>query len=260
MKLEIKDGGYAYQPGHWALRHTTAWFEPGSMTGIIGPNGSGKSTLLRLLAGVRTPCEGSARLNGKNLREYKPEALARSVAFMPQNVTPISAYTCEEAVSLGRYPHLGAMGFLSCEDLKQIREAMRQTDTSEFAERPLDDLSGGERQRVLLASVLAQQATFILLDEPTSALDLNHQHEVMTLLRDFSRDGRCVIIVVHDLNLAAQFCDRLLLLSVGRLAAAGAAEEVLTAERLSPVYGGQIAVAEHPLTQQPLVTVLSKKV
>ncbi|MBN1518041.1 ABC transporter ATP-binding protein [Candidatus Sumerlaeota bacterium] len=259
MLLETDGAGYAYQPGRWALRGITARFEPGTMTGIIGPNGSGKSTLLRLLASIRTPSEGAIRLNGKRLREHKSDALARSIAFMPQTVTPVCAYSCEETVALGRYPHLGAMGFLTQNDLKQIREAMLQTDTLEFAERPLDDLSGGERQRVLLASVLAQQAEFLLLDEPTSALDLHHQHEVMTLLRQFSRNGQCVIVVAHDLNLAAQFCDRLLLLSAGRLEAAGAAEEVLTAERLSPVYGGQIAVLEHPLTRQPLITVLSKK-
>jgi iron complex transport system ATP-binding protein len=232
---------------------------PGELLGIIGPNGSGKSTLLRLLAGLLTPARGLVELDDAPIKTMGRHALARRIAFLPQIVQPAFAFTCEEVVAQGRYPHLHALGFLSPADLEAVRRCMETTDTQEFARRPFDELSGGERQRVLIASILAQEADHLLLDEPTAALDIHHQAFVFHHLREFSRQGLAVAVVVHDLNLAAQFCDRLLLLSIGEIAAEGTARDVLRVEHLVPAYGGNIAVGENSNTGGPLVTALVER-
>jgi iron complex transport system ATP-binding protein len=258
MSLRAKALKYAYDGLHWVVQDVTAEIRPGELLGIIGPNGSGKSTLLRLVAGLLTPASGSVFLDDTPIRSIPPARLARRIAFLPQLVQPAFAFTCEEVVAQGRYPYLHALGFLSRMDVEVVRNSMALTDTLEFTERSFDELSGGERQRVLIASILAQEADHLLLDEPTAALDIHHQARVFEHLWEFSRRAMAVAVVVHDLNLAAQFCDRLLLMSAGRIVAEGGAREVLRVEHLAPVYGGNVAVGENTLTGGPLVTVLTE--
>lgn len=260
MNLLARNLRYAYDGQHWVVRDMSAEIRPGELLGIIGPNGSGKSTLLRLLAGLLKPMAGEVLIGGKPLASLPRAGLARRVAFLPQMVNPAFAFTCEEAVAQGRYPHLTALGFLRDEDLRIVRECMKLTDTIQFARRPFSELSGGERQRVMIASILAQGADHLLLDEPTAALDIHHQARIFEHLLDFARQGMAVAVVVHDLNLAAQFCHRLILVSAGRVAAEGTPREVLRSENLIPVYGGNIAVGENALTGAPLVAVLTQKI
>jgi iron complex transport system ATP-binding protein len=257
MSLLAENVSYAYPGGTQAARSVTLEVKRGELLGIIGPNGSGKSTLLRLLGGLLKPGSGRIVLDGLSIARLRRNALARRVAFLPQRVETTFAFTAEEIVAQGRHPHLSALGFLSRDDLRAIAARMTETDTLALARRPFDDLSGGERQRVLIASVLAQEADHLLLDEPTSALDIQHQAEVFTLLRNSARAGIAVAVVVHDLNLAAQFCDRLVLMSVGQLVGDGPPAETLRFDTLAPVYGGNVTVSTNPVTGGPLVVVLA---
>lgn len=258
MTLAARGLFCGYRPGVWAVRDVDLEVRAGELLGIIGPNGSGKSTLLRALAGLLRPQAGSVELTGRSIALYPRQELARHVAFLPQSVQPAFAFTCEEVVAQGRYAHQGAFGFLTTHDVEVVRRCMVQADVTQFARRPLNELSGGERQRVFLASVLAQEARHLLLDEPTAALDIHHQARIFQLMRDFARDGLSVAVVVHDLNVAAQFCHRLVLLSVGSVAAEGSPREVLTQANLAPVYGGNLVVGENTLSNTPLVTVLTE--
>ncbi|MCX7044443.1 MAG: heme ABC transporter ATP-binding protein [Candidatus Sumerlaeota bacterium] len=257
MALTAHNVTFTYARGLRAVNGASLEARKGELLGIIGPNGSGKSTLLRLMAGLLRPQSGEVMLDGAPLAAMDKESLARRIAFLPQQVESVFSFTCEEVVAMGRYPHLGAFGFLSAHDEEVARESMTRTDTLQFAARLFDELSGGERQRVLIASILAQQSDHLLLDEPTSALDIQHQAEVFTLLRDSSRKGLAVAVVIHDVNLAAQYCDRMILMSIGKAIAEGSPEDVLRLEHLAPVYGGAVAVSENPLTGGPLVVVLA---
>ena len=248
---------YRFPRGAQALRGVSLDVAEGEMIGVIGPNGSGKSTLLRLMTGLLRPDRGEVTLDGRAIRSLDRRALARQVAFLPQQIEAPFDFSCREVVAQGRYPHLSAMGFLTTEDLRIVDDAMARTETLTLADRPLTSLSGGERQRVLIAATLAQQARRLFLDEPTTALDIHHQAGIFALLRQIARDGASVMVVIHDLNLAAQFCDRLILLSVGAVVADGPPGDVLNIALLAPVYGANVAIAENPLTGGPLVVVLT---
>lgn len=255
--LVARDVSFRYGDGPLALSGASLALRPGELVGVIGPNGSGKSTLLRVSLGALRPEAGSVTLDGAPIALTHGEALARRVAFLPQRVEEPFAFTCEEVVAQGRYPRLSAMGFLSPEDIRVVRESMRRTETEAFASRSLEDLSGGERQRVLIASALAQETDYLLLDEPTSSLDIQHQAEIFALLRRSSREGKAVCVVIHDLNLAAQFCDRLVLMNTGQTVMDGAPADVLRQEALASVYGDSVVVAENPVTGGPLVVAMA---
>ena len=242
-----------------ALRRVDAAIAPGEILGIIGPNGSGKSTLLRVLAGVRSPDEGEVRVDGRPLLDISARERGRRIAVVPQETHVAFPMEARDLVLLGRAPHTGAFGWEGPEDHRAAIEAMRRTETLEFAERPIEQLSGGERQRVVLARALAQQAPVLLLDEPTAFLDLRHAVLLLDLVRDLAREGRAVGLVVHDLNLASMYCDRLLLLSRGEVVAAGSAAEVLTWARLCAVYETELYVAPNDVTGQTVVLPLSRE-
>jgi len=246
---------YGYEPGKPVLRGVSATIETGVLMGIVGPNGSGKSTLLNLMAGLMTPDSGAVRLDGTPIQRLRGKVRARRIAYLPQQVQP--AYTLDvlEVLCLGRYPHAGFLGALSPHDLAVIEEVMAVTGTSAFRDRSFDTLSGGERQRVLLASILAQEPELLLLDEPTAALDLHHAAEVLTQLKSLVRRGYGVGLVTHDLNDAARYCDRLVLLGADRaVAGVGAPEDVFEAERLSAAYGATVRVDVDPIWGTPYVT------
>ncbi len=254
-RLEADRIAFAYEPGADVFRDVSATLEGGEVAGIVGPNGSGKSTLLRVLSGMLAPKAGGVLLDGQPVHRLSPRRRARTLAFLPQSVDPVFSLSAFEVVCLGRFPHAGTMGGLGPDDYQVAERCLRDTETEELRDRDFFTLSGGERQRVLIASILAQEPALLLLDEPTSALDIHHQIEVFGLLRRLARDGYGVAVVTHDLNLAARFCTRLLLLGSGPgLLASGPAHEVLQESLLSAAYASAIRVCDHPITHTLLVT------
>lgn len=252
--LAAESVSFAYEPGAPVLRGVDTAVRSGVVTGIVGPNGSGKSTLLRLLCGLLKPVAGRVVLDGRPLGAFPARDRARSVAFLPQGIQPVFSLTAFEVVCLGRFPHAGPLGALQARDREVAHRCMHDTATDDLARRSFMELSGGERQRVLLASILAQEPDLLLLDEPTAALDIHHEAEVFALLARLARDGFGVGVVTHDLNLAARFCDALVLLSHEHdVLASGAPPEVLAENNLTAAYGSPIRVGVHPFTGTPLV-------
>ena len=212
--------------------------------GIIGPNGSGKSTLLKILAGLVRPSRGRVELEGRDLADLGARQRARRIAWLGQQEGVVFAYRAIEVVLLGRFPHHSGIGLLGSSDLEIAREAMESTETWALRDRFVTDLSGGELARVQLARILTQQAGILLLDEPTSSLDLRHQILAMTTLLQQSKG--LLVTVFHELNLAARFCDRIVLLDRGRIAADGPPREVIDPAVLEPVYGTRVATGTVP--------------
>lgn len=214
---------------------------------IIGPNGSGKSTLLRLLLGALRPDRGGVRYRGRALHEWRRRELAQRVGVVPQGEEMAFPLTVREMVAMGRYPHLGVLGRPGAKDERAIDEALERCDVTELADRPLSRLSGGERQRALVARALAQQPEALVLDEPTVSLDIRHEMSIFELLAELTRrDGVTVVLVTHNLNLAARYSDRLLLLDAGAPIAEGSPGEVLTREIVERVYRWPVIVSPHP--------------
>ena len=252
--LTAESVAYAYETATPVIAQVNAAVRTGEILGIVGPNGSGKSTLLRVLSGLLRPGSGRVTLDGRALSAFSNVDRARTLAFLPQAVNPAFALTVFEVVCLGRYPHMGAFGALSAHDRDAARRCMRDTEIEALAARDFQTLSGGERQRVLLASILAQEPDILLLDEPTAALDIHHQIELFALLTRLAGEGYGFAVVTHDLNLAARFCDRLLLLTNRcEPPISGTAAEVLTGPRLSAAYDAAIRVDRHPVTDAPLI-------
>lgn len=228
-----------------ALHEVSLGLQPGQLLGVLGPNGSGKSTLLKLLAGVLGPSSGSIELEGKALASYRARELAQKLAFVPQKVELPFPFRCRELVMMGRYARMkGPLD--EAEHQQAVLRAMRSTGTEPLAERRFGELSGGEAQRVRIAQALAQEGQVMLLDEPTSHLDVAHQLELMELLLRLTREGQSVVVSMHDLNLAALYCQRLALLQKGRLLAEGTPAEVLTEARLEQAYGVRLQVEPGP--------------
>lgn len=217
------------------LSEVSLEFAGPGLTAIVGPNGAGKSTLLGVMAGLRPGHLGQCRLDGREVRQWPRRALARAVSFVPQSLRLEFPFTAEQVVMMGRTPYCDGL-FESPEDMAEVQRAMEVTDTVAFRGRDFRSLSGGERQRVVLASALAQAGQVLLLDEPTTFLDLRHQVGIYSLLRELASTGRAVISVTHDLNLAASYADRIILLNGGKVAADGAPSDVLSASRLREVF------------------------
>lgn len=233
------------------LEQISLQVQRGEMVGILGPNGSGKSTLLLALAGVIKPQRGRILLAGQDLARVRAKRRARLIASVPQRLQNSFPFKCLSVVLMGRYPHLSGWGGYQREDLEAALTAMEETRTLPLAERPLNQVSGGESQMVIIARALAQQAPLLLLDEATSALDIAHKIQIFNLLRHKNQQGLTLICVMHDLNLAALYCPRLLLLKQGRILADGPRDEVFRADLLSELYETDICVTQHPLTGDP---------
>jgi iron complex transport system ATP-binding protein len=236
-----------------ALRSLSLEFEPGSMAAVLGPNGAGKSTLARALTRLVRAAEGEIRYGDRSLERISHAELARQVAVVPQDVWVPFDYTVLEMVLMGRAPHLGALGLEGERDVSLARASLERLGLLPLQQRSFQTLSGGERQRVLLARALAQDAPVLLLDEPTAHQDIGHQRGTLDLLAALNREGRTVLAVLHDLNLASLYFPRLVLLAAGEVAADGTAETVLTEERLREVYGAEVVVAPHPQNGRPVV-------
>ncbi len=233
--------------GRALLAPLTLTLEAGRMSALIGHNGSGKSTLVKMLARQQAPSRGRVQLLGRDLAAWPAREFARRIAYLPQHPPAATDMTVRELVALGRYPWHGALGRLSAPDREKIDEALELTDTARFASQLADRLSGGERQRVWLAMLVAQGADCLLLDEPTSALDIAHQIDVLRLLRTLADTrGLTVVIVLHDINLAARFSDELIALHSGRLLARGTPQALMHADTLEAIYGIPMDVVAHP--------------
>ena len=255
MMLEAAAIACAYD-GTDVLSDVTLRLSPGDFVAVAGPNGSGKSTLIRALSRVLRPRVGSALLDGRDLYALPARESARAIAVLPQESSVEFEFTCEEVVMMGRAPHLGRFETESERDRAVVREAMERTSTWELRGRPIVELSGGERQRVLLARAFAQEPKILLLDEPTAHLDLSFQVQILRLVRALRDEKKTAVLAsLHDLNLAAAYADRIVLLSKGKVAAAGTPREVLVESVLQPVFGPEVTVRTHPDSGAPLVLV-----
>src|SRR5271157_53151 len=240
------------------LENVTFNVEKGECIGIIGPNGSGKSTLLKTLSKILKPSSGKVVLCGKELEKYSAKELARNVAVVPQDTTIDFDSTCLEVVLMGRNPHMRRFELEGRKDMDIARESMVLTNTWHLRERPLTEISGGERQRVIIARALAQEPSVLLLDEPVSHLDINHQIEILDLVEKLKKDrGLVIISVLHDLNLAARYCDRMILLADNKILVAGGPDQVLTREHIRQAFHANVLVRKHPLTGFLYITLLN---
>ena len=220
----------------------------GQLVGIIGPNGAGKSTFLRAISGILRYQAGAVYVEGRELNSISTKDIAAGLAIVPQIAPYTQGFTSLELVLMGRYPHLGRFQVEGKADDRIAKEAMRLTETEQFADRTLDTLSGGERQRVFVSRALAQQPRILLLDEPISNLDVLHQLKVLDVVRDLVDDGLTAIAAIHDLQMAARYCDRLVLLQNGRVLAEGSPETVLSPEMIESAFGVKSAVYRDPVT------------
>jgi iron complex transport system ATP-binding protein len=230
----------------------------GELVGLVGPNGAGKSTLIRLVAGLLAPASGQVRLGGLDPHAAPRRAVARVCALVPQEPQVVWPFTVREMVMLGRAPHQGLLAIAERFDRGAVEGALAACDLTELADRRLDELSGGERRRVFFARALAQEPRVLLLDEPTAFLDLAHQAAVMEMARVAADGGLCVLAVLHDLNLAASACDRLMVLSHGKPVADGPPDQVLTSERVAAVWGLPIWRGRNGATGSPVVLPAAK--
>ena len=241
------------------LHNIDAGFQPGQFVGLLGPNGAGKTTLLRALSGVQPLAAGRIMLDGHDLATLPPHMRARMIAVVPQRAMMPEGFRVAEIVMMGRAAHTGPFGAESAHDFAAAEQAMLLTDTLALAERPATHLSGGEQQRVLLARALAQEPQVLLLDEATAHLDVRHQMRVLAIAREQARNGLIVIAALHDLNMAAAYAERIVLLHQGRIDADAAPGDVLTAERLGRVYGVDVEVGCHPHSGAPVIVLLEPR-
>jgi ABC-type cobalamin/Fe3+-siderophores transport system ATPase subunit len=246
----LRAEGISYRrEGRDILRGVTCSVAPGELVGLIGPNGAGKSTLIKVIGGLWSGAEGEITLLDKPLARYSSRQIARVIAQVPQITALDFPFTVRQVVMMGRNPHLGRFELETDRDRRAANDALRRTQTLDLADRLIGTLSGGERQRVLIARALTQQPRLLLLDEPTANLDLQHQMGIMNMVRDLiQEDGLGAVAAVHDLELAAHFCDRLVLLHQGTVYAEGAPDEVLTPDHLRAVYGVDARPYRDPIT------------
>lgn len=247
---------HATYGGADVLRHLDLSLQAGEMVGLLGPNGSGKSTLLRVLSGLLPATSGTVRLSERDLHDYNARQRARLIALVPQYATIPFAFSVADVVAMGRNPYLGLLESPGPKDFAAIQTALERTDCLHLRERLVTELSGGELQRVIIARALAQEPRIMLLDEPTAHLDLNHQLDIASMLRQLNREqGLTVLWVSHDLNLAAEFCERLVMLQAGQVVVEGRPDEVITPQWLAQVYGLRLPIAPNPSSGRPQVII-----
>lgn len=241
--------------GRKVLADVSLAVEAGEFLAVVGPNGAGKSTLLKTVGGLLSPAAGTVRIDDHDVAALSARETARLVASVPQSSTFGFDFTVSEVVEMGRTPYRRRLARTpDPEGPARVERALARTETTGLADRSVTTLSGGERQRVLLARALAQDAPCLLLDEPTASLDINHQVRTLDLIAELDET---VLAAIHDLDLAARYCDRVAIIADGSLRAVGPPEAVLTPDRLEPVFGIDVAVEESPITGRPSVTALS---
>jgi iron complex transport system ATP-binding protein len=250
MRLAVEGLAWAVE-GRAILEDINLHVPPGSFVGLLGPNGSGKSSLLRCIYRVLRPNAGLISLDGEDLSRLSVREVARRTATVLQETPSDFDFRVEDVVLMGRTPHKGMFDRDTSEDQRIVMEALDRVDMGDFAARSFHTLSGGEKQRALIARALVQQAQFLVLDEPTNHLDIRHQLEILDLVRGL---GVTALAALHDLNLAASFCDRIYLLHRGRVAACGAPEDLLRPEMIRAVFGVGASVERDPSTGRPRIS------
>ena len=258
--LYAEQVSFAYSKDYGpVLSNINLKIESGQMVGVVGPNGSGKTTFLRLASGVLHPTQGKILLDGAVLKGLSRNTIAQRVAMVPQYFYMPFSFTVAEVVMMGRTPFIKLLGGEKEHDRDAVHQSMKSTGVSEFESRVFNDLSGGERQRAILALAMAQEPKLLLLDEPTAHLDINHQIELLQLVRKLNLEqGITIAAVMHDLNLASLYFDRLVILKDGTVFADGSPEQVLTADIIQEVYGTPVHVTSHPTTGTPYIITLPK--
>ena len=261
MDPELILNGVSFRyDSQWCLEGIDFELKKAEIVGMIGPNGSGKSTLLKIMDGLLKIQKGEILLRNKPISRYRRADIAKQIAMVPQESTFRFPFSVFEVVLMGRFPHLGLFPFEGKEDLEIAQQSMRLTGTLDLARRSIHELSGGEKQRVLIARALTQRAQVILLDEPTSFLDIRHKVEIFELISSLTQtQGLSVIIVSHDISLAAQYCQRMVLLNKGSVYRIGEPAEVITVDTISTAYQCPVLVDKNPISKTPRVTVLSRR-
>lgn len=250
LATEALSAGYGGAP---VVRDVSLQVPDGALTVLVGPNGCGKSTLLKTMARILPPQEGAVRLDGRAIHERPSRDVARRLAILPQGPVAPEGLTVRELVAQGRFPHQTLLRQFSREDARAVEAAMRAADVADFADRPVAQLSGGQRQRCWIAMVLAQETEIILLDEPTTFLDLKVQVDLLSLLRRIAHEeGRTLVVVLHELNLAASFADLLVMMKEGRIVSEGPVAETFTARTLEEVFGLDATVLTDPASGRPV--------
>ncbi len=257
--IEIRSVSFRYHET-WVLHDISFRGEKGEFIGLIGPNGSGKTTLLKLLSRLLSPQKGEILFDDRPLRKMQRREIAQRIAVVTQEAHLLFPFSVLEIVLMGRTPYLGRKMFESKKDLDIARKAMEWTETLSLSERAIDELSGGERKRVFIARALAQEPDVILLDEPTANLDIHHQIDFLDLILNLNQaKGLTIVMASHDINLASEFCDRLILLEQGSVYKMGAPQEVITQENIQRVYGCEVWVDENPVSGMPRINLMKKK-
>jgi iron complex transport system ATP-binding protein len=256
--IEVRSISFRYHED-WVLQDVSFRVERGEFVGVIGPNGSGKSTLLKILYRFLAPQKGDIFFELVPMKNMDRTDISKKIAVVAQETHLLFPFTVLETVLMGRSPHMGNLMFESQKDLEIAKKAMEWTNIVPFSERPIDELSGGERKRVFIARALAQEPEVILLDEPTASLDIHHQIDFLNLILTLNRErGLTMVMASHDMNLASEFCDRLILLQRGRIYKTGPPEEVITRENIESVYGCKVWIDRHPVSGMPRISLLRK--
>lgn len=257
LKINHLFGGYGKE---LVVKDISLEIKRGDFLGIIGPNGSGKSTLLKLMSRVLVPQKGRIMLGDNDILKIHLKEFCQRVSFVPQDTTINFSFTVEEIVLLGRIPHLKRLQFESKKDFLIVQNSLSITDTLSLKEKYIDELSAGERQRVIIAKALAQEPILLFLDEPTSHLDIGHQIQILDLLRKLNQNNNLtIIIVLHDLNIASEYCNRIVLINEGEIYKEGSPEEVLTYQNIETVYKTVVLVNKNPLSSKPYIILVSSK-
>jgi len=257
LKINNLSGGYHEKT---IINDISLEIQSGDFTGIIGPNGSGKTTLLRLASRILKPKKGNIVFQGKDIASMRSKEFSKRVAFVQQDTLINFSFSVFEIVLLGRIPHLGRLDFETKEDIEIANSALRMTDTAKLKDKNINELSAGERQRVIIAKALAQEPVLLFLDEPTSHLDIAHQIQALDLLRKLNRANKLTIVMVlHDLNLASEYCNRVILFNEGRIFKEGTPHEVLTYQNIEAVYKTVVVVNNNPINSKPYVILVPKE-
>jgi len=256
--IEVNSISFRYRED-WALQDISFRVEKGEFVGVIGPNGSGKTTLLKILYRLLSPQKGEILFELAPIKRMERADIAKRIAVVAQETHLLFPFSVLETVLMGRSPYLGQLMFESEKDLEIAKKAMEWTNILPFSERPMDELSGGERKRVFIARALAQEPEVFLLDEPTANLDIHHQIDFLDLILTLNRErGLTIVMASHDMNIASEFCDRLILLRGGRIYKMGTPEEVITKENIESVYGCKVWIDQNPISGMPRISLLKK--
>ena len=257
--IKIENLSLSYDSKVTIVNELNLHIEQGTITALVGPNGCGKSTLLRGISRLLKPVKGAVYLDGQQVHSMKAKDLAKKLGILPQSPTAPEGLTVHELVAQGRYPHQNWFQQWSREDEDIVQEALETTDLVSFADRPVDTLSGGQRQRAWIAMALAQQTDILLLDEPTTYLDMAYQVDVLDLLAELNEKGRTIILVLHDLNQAARYADKIVALREGKILVEGSPKQVMTPEQILRVFDLETQVVTDPVTHTPMCVPIGRK-